>query len=97
MLYLYCCGVRCDGRSMRSSLKGNFRNVCYQVRTSKEILIKNTYTFLKKRLTWWLPAEWTDAVLFLIQPYFIGRASFARQNEARGSWWQEVHILHVNI
>ena len=27
----------------------------------------------------------------------IGRASLARENEAGGSWGQEVHILHVNI
>ena len=27
----------------------------------------------------------------------IGRASLARENEAAGSWGQEVHILHVNI
>ena len=27
----------------------------------------------------------------------IGRVSPARQNEAGGSWGQEVHILHVNI
>ena len=27
----------------------------------------------------------------------IGRASLARENEAGGSWRQEVHILHVNI
>ena len=28
---------------------------------------------------------------------FIGRASLAREDEAGGSWGQEVHILHVNI
>ena len=27
----------------------------------------------------------------------IGRASLARENEAGGSWGQEVHILHVNV
>ena len=27
----------------------------------------------------------------------IGRVSLARENEAGGSWGQEVHILHVNI
>ena len=27
----------------------------------------------------------------------IGRASLARENEAGGSWGQEVHLLHVNI
>ena len=27
----------------------------------------------------------------------IGPASLARENEAGGSWGQEVHILHVNI
>ena len=27
----------------------------------------------------------------------IGRAGLARENEAGGSWGQEVHILHVNI
>ena len=27
----------------------------------------------------------------------IGRASLARENEAGGSWGQEVHIIHVNI
>ena len=27
----------------------------------------------------------------------IGRASLARENEAGGSWGQEVYILHVNI
>ena len=27
----------------------------------------------------------------------IGRACLARENEAGGSWGQEVHILHVNI
>ena len=27
----------------------------------------------------------------------IGHASLARENEAGGSWGQEVHILHVNI
>ena len=27
----------------------------------------------------------------------IGRASLARENEAVGSWGQEVHILLVNI
>ena len=27
----------------------------------------------------------------------IGRASLARENEAGGSWGQEIHILHVNI
>ena len=30
-------------------------------------------------------------------PVTIGRASLARENEAGGSWGQEVHILHVNI
>ena len=29
--------------------------------------------------------------------HLIGRASLARENEAGGSWGQEVHILHVNI
>ena len=30
--------------------------------------------------------------------YFgIGPASLARENEAGGSWGQEVHLLHVNI
>ena len=27
----------------------------------------------------------------------LGRASLARENEAGGTWGQEVHILHVNI
>ena len=27
----------------------------------------------------------------------IGRVSLARENEAGGSWGQEVHILHVNV
>ena len=27
----------------------------------------------------------------------IGRVSLARETEARGSWGQEVHILHVNV
>ena len=27
----------------------------------------------------------------------IGPASLAHENEAGGSWGQEVHILHVNI
>ena len=27
----------------------------------------------------------------------IGRVSLARENEAGGSWGQEIHILHVNI
>ena len=27
----------------------------------------------------------------------IGPASLARENEAGGSWGQEIHILHVNI
>ncbi len=27
----------------------------------------------------------------------IGPASLARENEAGGSWGQEVHLLHVNI
>ena len=27
----------------------------------------------------------------------IGHVSLARENEAGGSWGQEVHILHVNI
>ena len=27
----------------------------------------------------------------------IGPASLARENEAGGSWGQEVHIRHVNI
>ena len=27
----------------------------------------------------------------------IGRANLARENEAEGSWGQEVHLLHVNI
>ena len=27
----------------------------------------------------------------------IGRVSLARENEAAGSWGQEVHILHVNV
>ena len=27
----------------------------------------------------------------------IGRVSLARENEAGGSWGQEVYILHVNI
>ena len=31
------------------------------------------------------------------QMSLIGRASLARENEAGGSWRQEVHILHVNI
>ena len=29
--------------------------------------------------------------------YSIGRVRLARENEAGGSWGQEVHILHVNI
>ena len=29
--------------------------------------------------------------------WVIGRASLARENEAGGSWGQEIHILHVNI
>ena len=33
----------------------------------------------------------------LLLPELIGRASLARENEAGGSWGQEVHILHVNI
>ena len=28
---------------------------------------------------------------------YIGRVSLARENEAAGSWGQEIHILHVNI
>ena len=31
------------------------------------------------------------------QAVSIGRASLACENEAGGSWGQEVHILHVNI
>ena len=27
----------------------------------------------------------------------IGRVSLARENEAGGSWGQEVHIIHVNV
>ena len=27
----------------------------------------------------------------------IGRVSFARENEAGGSWGQKVHILHINV
>ena len=27
----------------------------------------------------------------------IGRVSLARENEAGGSWGQEVHIFHVNV
>ena len=27
----------------------------------------------------------------------IGRVSLARENEAGGSWGQEVHILHVKV
>ena len=30
-------------------------------------------------------------------PSGIGPVSLARENEAGGSWGQEVHILHVNI
>ena len=33
-------------------------------------------------------------LLFLV---IIGPASLARENEAGGSWGQEVHLLHVNI
>ena len=29
--------------------------------------------------------------------WLIGRVSLARENEAGGSWGQEVHILHVNV
>ena len=32
-----------------------------------------------------------------VSVHSIGRASLARENEAGGSWGQEVHILHVNI
>ena len=40
--------------------------------------------------------------VFVVVVYFvvyscIGRASLACENEAGGSWGQEVHILHVNI
>ena len=27
----------------------------------------------------------------------IGRVSLVRENEAGGSWGQEIHILHVNV
>ena len=32
-----------------------------------------------------------------IGPMTIGRVSLARENEAGGSWGQEVHILRVNV
>ena len=36
-------------------------------------------------------------MLFLNATKPLGRASLARENEAGGSWGQEVHLLHVNI
>ena len=35
-------------------------------------------------------------VKYFAHPH-IGRVSLARENEAGGSWGQEVHILHVNV
>ena len=35
--------------------------------------------------------------LLCVSFYTIGPASLARENEAGGSWGQEVHLLHVNI
>ena len=29
--------------------------------------------------------------------FIIGRVSLARQNEAGGSWGQDIYVLHVNI
>ena len=37
------------------------------------------------------------SVLKLELSFAIGRVSLARENEAGGSWGQEVHILHVNV
>ena len=33
----------------------------------------------------------------LLKSSSIGRVSLARENEAGGSWGQEVHIFHVNV
>ena len=53
------------------------------------------------RQTTGLGTSWRDArmlqTILLLRVLLIGRASLACENEAGGSWGQEVHILHVNI
>ena len=35
--------------------------------------------------------------IYIIHCEVIGRVSLARENEAEGSWRQEVHIFPVNV
>ena len=44
--------------------------------------------------------ERCSPALLVLTPEHVGRigpVSLARENEAGGSWGQEVHILHVNV
>ena len=43
-----------------------------------------------------LYGQYTAKKVHLALYSLIGRASLAGENEAGGSWGQEVHILHIN-